>query len=139
MIAFNKKASSVIMILFELIVVMLVVGIVTEVTRSYAQSDTVLKTNVANDMVMMINALVGVPGDAEVEYPVNMSKFSVLLDSGSLTILEKGESSSRYIIRTFYLPQDYKAEGVVEEISRICLQKKNQVIQVKPCPEAQNG
>lgn len=139
MIAFNKKASSIIMILFEIIVIMLVVSIVFEVTRSYAKSDTVLKTNAANDMVMMINALVGVPGDAEVEYPVNMSSFSILLDSGALTILKKKESSSRNLVRTFYLPQSYKAEGAVEEVARVCLQKKDKVILIKPCPEAQNG
>jgi hypothetical protein len=131
----NKKASSIILILFEIIVVMIVVGGVTELTYGYAHSDTVLKTNAANDLAMMINALVGVPGDAEVEYPANMSKYSVLLDSHSVMVLKKGDPSGKNVIRTFNLPQGYRAEGVAEELSRICLEKSSVTIRVGPCPE----
>lgn len=129
----NKKAASIIMIIFELLVVILVVFMTMEVARGMGKSDTVFKINLANDLRMMLDTLVGVPGEAVVEYPYNVSQYVVLLGQGKITVFKKGEADVRKVIRNFYLPEGYRAIGSLEEKERLCLEKKDKNIFLREC------
>ena len=80
----NKKATTILMIIFELLVVIAIVFTTTKVAYGYANSDKVLKINVAEDLAMMVNTLVGTPGNAEIEYPTDVEIFSFILNSEAL-------------------------------------------------------
>lgn len=129
----NKSASSIIMMIFEVLVVILVIVIVTKTAIGMGSSDTVIKINTANDLAMMVNTLVGTPGEAVVAYPYNVSAYIFILDSGSITVMKRGDILSQKVIRTFSLPKGFMGEGVVEENAKICLEKKSGKILLREC------
>lgn len=120
----NKKGASIIMMLIEITVVVLVVFLVMQKTVSLADSDTILKKIAAEDMAMMVNALVGTPGDAVVGYPHDVSQFSFILGQTSIIVMKKGETRILREIRKFRLPESYTAEGFAEEKASVCLEKR---------------
>ena len=77
--------------------------------------------------------LVAVPGDAIVNYPQEVSKFSFILTQGSISVFNKGEEENVWIVTTFFLPDNYQAEGSVSEANYICLEKLNKKIILKKC------
>ncbi len=86
---------------------------------------------------MMIDTLAGVPGNALVKYPHDVSTFSFLLRSGSIAIFTKGEAEQLWIVRKFSLPEGYTAEaagGVIESTKEICLEKSGKKILLRGCP-----
>ncbi|MBT6773929.1 hypothetical protein HOA91_01020 [Candidatus Woesearchaeota archaeon] len=129
----NKKAASVIMITFEILVVLLVVYMTVSIGKAYGESDQVTKINAAEELRMMIDTLVAVPGDAIVNYPQEVSKFSFILTQGSISVFNKGEEENVWIVTTFFLPDNYQAEGSVSEANYICLEKLNKKIILKKC------
>lgn len=132
----SKKAEStetLILMLFEILIVILIVWLVADKTMSLAKSDTVIKINLADDLSMMVNSIVAMPGDALVAYPANVSKYTLILDSGSVLVMKKGEMDIRKVVRKFNLPESYSGEGVVEEKASVCLQKENKKIILKEC------
>jgi hypothetical protein len=134
----TKKAEStetLILMLFEILIVILVVWMAADRTMSYAKSETIFKINAANDLMMMVNAVVGTPGNSVVTYPVNISKFTLILDSGSILVMKKGDFEISKVIRKFNLPEGYSGEGVVEEKANVCLAKENKKIILKECPK----
>ena len=131
----NKKATTILMIIFELLVVIAIVFTTTKVAYGYANSDKVLKINVAEDLAMMVNTLVGTPGNAEIEYPTDVEIFSFILNSGSITVISSGDIVQTNEVRTFYLPKGYSATGTVEKAKQICLVKQGYLIELKNCQE----
>ena len=133
----NRKATSILMMIFEVLAVVLVVFTTAKIATAYGQSETVAKINTAEDLRMMIDTLVGVPGEALVKYPHNVSTFSFLLRTGSVSVFTKGENEKFWVVRKFSLPEGYSAEtdgGVVEGTSSVCLEKKIKKILLRPCP-----
>ena len=131
----NKKAASVIMITFEILVVLLVVYMTVSIGKAYGESDQVTKINAAEELRMMIDTLVAVPGDAIVSYPQEVSKFSFILTRGSISVFKKGEEENVWIVTTFFLPENYDAQGTVLEANYVCLEKLNKKIILKKCME----
>lgn len=129
----NKKATNIPLMIFEIIAVVIVVSMMISVANSYAQSDKTLKLGAAEDIRMMVDTLVAVPGEGVVAYPQNVSLYSFILDSGSVTLFKKGESEALWITRTFILPEGYAAEGVLEEKEHLCLEKKAKRILLREC------
>ncbi len=134
----DKKATSIILMIFEVLVVITVIFMTMQVAMGYAKSDTVIKVNAANDLAMMVNVLIGVPGDAIVEFPGDLSKYIISLDIGSVAVLKEGEPSIKHAIRTFYLPEKHTAEGTVENVRNVCLKKDGYVIILKECNEGES-
>lgn len=130
----NKKGANIILFIFEVLVVLLVIFIAINTARAYGKSETVAKINVAEEMRMMINTLVGIPGEALVQYPADLSSFMIVLRQDRVILFSREETEERWIERTFSLPADYAAEGVVEEQAKVCLEKKNKKILLKECP-----
>lgn len=131
---FNKKGMISLMVLFELIAVVSVSYLVIEKARSLGDSQTILKETAAEDIRMMLDTLAGVPGDALVRYPMNVSSFNFILSSNTIYVFEPGEARPLWLFRGFYLPQGYTAEGVLEGEEKLCLEKKSRKILLRKCP-----
>lgn len=130
----NKKGANILLFIFEVLVVLLVIFIATNTAQAYGKSETVTKINLAEEMRMMINTLAGISGDAIVEYPSDISAFRLVLRKDNILVFSKGETEDKWIERTFSLPAGYTAEGVAEEQIKVCLEKKNKKILLRPCP-----
>ncbi len=132
----NKKAASVLMMIFEILIVLFVVFTVIQIARAYANSETVNKEVLANDIEMMVNAMVGTPGDIMAEYPGNVSKYIFILNSESIKVFIKGDSEQGKVIKTFFLPQGYEAFGTLEEKENLCLKKEKRKILLLECDKS---
>ena len=131
----NKKANTILMIIFELLIVIAVVFSTSKVAYGYASSDKVLKINVAEDLAMMTNTLIGTHGDSKVEYPLDVEQFTFILSKGSITVLSAGDIAQTAEVRLFYLPKQYSATGTIENAKRVCLIKQGYLIELKNCQE----
>lgn len=130
----NKKGMEMnVIFIIKLLAVLLVGSIALSKAFAYAQKDTITKTNTAEDLRMMIDTLVGVPGDAIVKYPYNVSGYSFILNQGSVSVFKKGETKNLWVSRSFFLPNGYTTQGNIEEKSNICLEKKSKDIFLKEC------
>lgn len=129
----NTRGESILLLIFEVLAVLLVTYILVSIAGAYGKSDTVLRINAAEDIRMMADTLVGMPGEVTVHYPLNVSSFSFILADGSITVLKKGEAEPAKVVRPFFLPSGYTASGTVEEQAWICLEKKGNAITLKSC------
>jgi len=130
----NKKASSILLLIFEIIVVVLVVFLTSRIATNYASSDSIVKINTANDLDIMINALVGVPGEAFVEYPQkNISQFTFTLTPTMLEVKIGDEPKFTRAKVDLHLPEGYTAEGFLKEAEDLCLEKKRKKIKLREC------
>lgn len=100
-----------------------------------AKTNTSQKVVVAEDVRMMVNTLVSVPGDALVYYPGNTSTLMVALSSSKVDVFEKGESDVKWRSAGFVLPEEYSAEGLYDGSlrGRLCLEKIARRIIVRSC------
>ena len=132
----NKKAASIILMLFEVVVVIVVVGIALTVAARLAKPETISKITAAEDLAMMVNTLVALPGNALVEYPRNMSLYSLVLTSQKVTIYQGDQTKdSDPVSRPFILPQGYTATKFVKQKASVCLQKEGKTIAIVECPK----
>ena len=131
----NKKGSSILMIIFELIIVIFVIYTTFVIAERYASSDTANKANLANDIKMMMDVLVATPGDVVVNYPGDVSRYTIALNSHLVSVMVKGEVKDKQIVRKFFLPIGYAAEGAADEISNICFYKINKDIIMRECQQ----
>src|SRR3989344_5817439 len=100
----GRKAASTLMIVFEVLLVLFVIYSYLQIAEKYANSETTNKINIAEDIKMMVDTLVGTPGDGTVQYPANVSKYSFILSSSSITVFIKGEGEQQIVTRQFFLP-----------------------------------
>ena len=119
--------------IFEVMIVVFVIVSTIKIAQSYASSDRAQKIIVAEDMRMMVNSLVAIDGDAVVEYPNDVSKFSFRVNQGAVSVYTKGEKEQQWISRVFSLPEGYKASGAEFDESDVCLQKKDKLIVLRAC------
>jgi hypothetical protein len=129
----NKKATSILMMIFELLVVVLVVAMTFSIAGSMAKGERVEKVVLAEEIRMMMNTLVSVSGEAVVEYPYNVSKYVFLLNENSVTVFVEGEDKVNWAVRTFYLPEGYEAAGSLKGKERACLEKTGRNIFLREC------
>ena len=129
----NKKAVSIIMMIIEILVVITAGVITTQIANSYASSDIVERSRIANDLELMVNVLVGIPSDAVVEYPEDVSGYVISLTSDKVSVFTKNENLITHTTRRYNLPEGFKAEGFEEGTKRVCLTKRNKVIFLEGC------
>lgn len=129
----NKKGSSYLLAVAEVLAVVIVMIMVIWATEKRATSENITKINLANNFFLMVNVLVGTPGDTLVEYPYNLSKFNLVATSKSISVALPGEAAQQFKTRTINLPEGYAAEGVVKQTEKVCLEKKNKKILLRPC------
>lgn len=129
----NKKAASIIMIIIELLAVILVISMTFSVAKGMAKGERVEKVSLAEEIRMMVDTLVSVPGEAVVEYPHNVSEYFFLLDKGSISVFKEGDDKVNWVIRNFYLPEGYETVGSLKGKERACLEKKGKNIFLREC------
>lgn len=132
----NTRANSIIMMIFEIIVVLLVVGMTFFIATSLANSEGVQKIRFTKDISMLVNTMAGLPGDALVEFPQNTSQLGFVLNNAEMIgfLAKEKEMVERREHRKIYLPAGYTASGLVNGEQKICLQKEKKIIELKPCP-----
>jgi len=116
------------------IAVIAVILIALSIAKQFSDETALRKINAAEDISMMVNTLVGLPGDALVEYPRDLSKFTVALTTQYVVIFEK-DAKVDGETRNFILPSDYGAVGIVKQKGKVCLQKIGKTISVEECPK----
>lgn len=129
----NKKATSVLVMIFELIAVIAVIAILIGYAKNVAESDSAIKTKTANDLKMMIDTLVGVPGEVIIEYPTKLDNLSLVLVNNQIEVFPTSEPRALKTLKKFYLPPDYSAKGGLKDPKRVCLEKKQKTITLREC------
>ena len=129
----NKKAVSTLMLVFEVLIVLLVVFTSFQIAARYANSETTSKINIAEDIRMMVDTLVGTPGESTVQYPADVSKYTFILNANSITVFIKGEQEQKWVSRYFSLPQGYDAFGTLEGKADLCINKEKRRIILRGC------
>lgn len=138
MILSNKKGVSIILTLFELAIVILVVVLAFSRSKDLSDSDRMVQQKAVEELAMMVNTLAALPGDAVVEYPGNMTQYTIILENNQVAvgrttpagIISAGES----VVKTLILPVGYVAEGIVQDTEKIYLKKENKKIRLTEKP-----
>lgn len=128
-----KRGMMPLFFIFGLVIVVGVILMVMEGAKKLGERETVVKANTAEEIKMMVDTLVGVPGEAVVEYPNNVSDFVILLGKGAVAVFKKGEIEVKREKRGFILPEGYTAVGGVENKEKACLEKKGKIITLREC------
>lgn len=130
---FGKKGITTVMMILEIILILVSAGLIFSLASKFASSETTNKILIADDIKMMVDTLVGTPGEAVVQYPENVSKYTFILSSSSITVFIKGEGEHKKTVRYFSLPEGYQAFGTLEEKSMLCLEKEKKKIVLREC------
>ena len=93
----------------------------------------VAKVSVANDIALQVNAFVASPGNALLEFPKDLSPYTIALNQDFVLVFVEGDSESLKVRRNFYLPEDYTAFGAIENKETACLKKERKSITLDLC------
>ncbi len=133
----NTNGSSIIMMIFEVIVVLTVLFTTYTLAENYASSERISKIHHAHELQAMIHTLVALPGDVEVEYPPAMDKYVVILTNTEVKVFLPQEAGQESLKAKggIFLPRNYTAVGALEANSkRLCLKKTGVKILLRACP-----
>lgn len=125
----KAQVSSTILILGEIGAIILIGYLMTSAAIEHAKGEKEFRQIVAQDLKMMIDALVGVPGDAEVRYPHNVSKLTISAAQSHINVKSAQQPTALALI----LPEGYALSGFVQEKEAVCILKENKFVLVKPC------
>lgn len=89
----SKKGSSILLMIFEILIVVLVVGMSFSIANDYAKSQTAQKILYTKDLALMIDTLVAFPGNSQVQFPHNTTAFIFTLNNGEAVGMLKGEEN----------------------------------------------
>ena len=129
----DKKGITTLMMILEIIIILVSAGLIFSLAYKFSSSETTNKIILADDIKMMVDTLVGTPGEAIVQYPEPVSKYTFILSSGSITVFIKGEGDQQKIVRHFSLPEGYQAFGTLEDKDDLCLEKGQKKIILREC------
>src|SRR3989344_6287786 len=120
----NKKGVELPMVLIaELLVLALVAYVVMHNVFDVINHDDIFKENTGADMKMMIDTLVGLPGDAIVKYPQNLSEYNIaILDNNKVAVFLPNDRL-RKDWNYFFLPEGYTVRDSGERQCAVCLRK----------------
>jgi len=123
----NKKAASILVMIFELLAVVMVVSMTIFIARSYAASDFVEKNNIVEDLSLMVNTLVGVEGNAAVIYDkYDLSNYTIFVNEHKIILQQKDTINTE---RAHVLPINHKISGAKEADKKyLCVEKKSILI-----------
>ena len=134
----NKKGDELtIVMVLEMLVVVFIGYLAFGIGTSFGERDTIFKTTTVEDIRMMIDTLVAIPGDAQVQYPEDVSKYTLILDNNHVALFKSGEMEDRWIKRYFSLPEGYTATGIIEQKSSLCLKKEAKTILLSECRDSE--
>lgn len=122
-----------VLMIIEIIVVVMAGVVTTQIANNYASSDLVKRVRIANDLEMMVDILVAIPGSAVVEYPEDASKYVLSLTTDKVSVFTRNEALITHTARNLHLPNSFRAEGFEEGVKHICLTKRNKIIFLEGC------
>ena len=131
----NKRAESIIMMIFEILVVLLVVGMFFSIADNYAKSESINKIIYTKELQMMTHTLLATPGDALVEFPYNSSAYVFIFNEDEVIGYLAGERLNEFKKehQKIYLPEGYSVWGISEEKEKFCLRKFGHEISLGSC------
>src|SRR3989344_7228054 len=129
----NKKGITTLMMILEILIILLASFSIFNLASKFASSENTNKIIIADDIKMMVDTLIGTPGEAVVQYPGNVSKYTFILSSGSVSVFIKSEGEQKKIVRYFSLPDGYQAFGTLEGKNNLCLEKEKKKIVLREC------
>lgn len=129
----DKKGITTLMMILEIMIILIAAYSIFSIASKYASSETTNKIIIADDLKMMVDTLIGTPGEAVVQYPEKVSKYAFILSSSSVSVFIKGEGEQKKIIRYFSLPVGYQAFGTLEGKDNLCLEKEKNKIMLREC------
>jgi hypothetical protein len=130
----NKKGFELSMFMVASIFIVVLTGsLAISKAVTFADKDYSFKENTVQNIQLMVNTLVGVPGDVIIEYPLNVSEYNFILRQNSVVMFDKGDLESAWVEDSFFLPNSYFASGSLEEKARLCLFKENKNIFLREC------
>lgn len=137
------------MMLIELVVVIMVVWSTYNIARQFSNSDSIKKAYYAEDMAMMVDTMVAMPGDGVAAYPNDVSNFVFSLNNQEVQVFVKGEEQKEVLWerRSIHLPEKaslagaeastYSAAGFAKDAQKVCVSKKSAgndvLIKLEPC------
>lgn len=131
----DKRGMTTVMMVLEILLILIASYSIFNIASQYASSDTTNKIILIEDIKMMIDTLIGTPGDAVVRYPGDVSGYTLILGQSSISgyLTEQGEGSK--LTRYVSLPDAYQGFGTLQGESSLCLEKKNNKIILGKCGE----
>ncbi len=125
----NTKGSMVLMVILELLIVVSIVGLSMTFARQLSESSVIMKRNVANDLSLMVDTVLGLPGNIVVEYPADVSNYTITIEGEELRVEDlSGEST-----RSIHGIPGYEVLGSVTKTSRLCVEKHTKRIIMRGC------
>lgn len=134
----SKRASvKPALMIFEVLFVIAVAGITIAIATQLAESQTVTQTRITQDIAMLVNAAVATPGEVLVEYPANLTQYTLILTSDTIMLRQTTDGVYDQTTAHFYLPVGYVGQtnqGLIEAKQHVCIHKKERVITLQECP-----
>jgi len=131
----DKKGSSILLMIFEILVVILVIATMFSIATKFTEESATQKIFHAEEIRMLVNTFIAHPGDSFMEYPKDVSEFIIILSDNEVTVFSKGEKDDniKKARRSLHLPKDYTAAGTSNLKKKICLEKKSKKVFLHNC------
>jgi hypothetical protein len=128
----SKKGAMILMVLFEVIAVFTIITMIIIVAKDLASSDRVVRNLIVEDMNLMVNSLISVPGEMQVKYPLsdirNITKYAFSISNTAVSVRDTEKEGILVTTRTINVPMGYTVIGAVQNVDFFCLNKKNKEI-----------
>ena len=132
----NKKGTSIILMIFEIVAVIMVIGIAFSAVSKFSTSENVLKVRYAEEVKMMVNTMLGTPGNAQVVFPYDVTNYVFRIAGSQVIVFIEGKDSSEQLAtRSFFEPKGYTVTGSsLGPENEFCMIKSGKKIELGACP-----
>ena len=129
----NTKGVTILMMIFTILGVVVVLSVIFSVAYGLGRSETTIKVNAVEDMVMMIHALVGMHGNAFIYYPSDLSAYSLVVHAQNITLYKQDDPITKWVSRSVFLPEGYTLSGSLVNVQTVCVEKEGKDIRITGC------
>ena len=124
----NKNANIPLSVIIELLMSALVIVGFVLAGKAYANGEIYYKLSVARDVGLIIETMQSLPGDIEIDYPADLSRFGIKITGNEISVFKvKEESDPTSASFKFVEMEGVKVTGEVYNIKslRIIKSKKD--------------
>ncbi len=129
----NTKGVTILLMIFTILGVVVILSVIIGAAYGLGRSETTIKVNAVEDMVMMVHALVGMSGNAVVYYPQNLSAYSFVVYAQNITLYKQDDPPQKWVSRAVFLPVGYTLSGSAVNAQRVCLEKQGKDVRLVGC------
>ncbi len=151
MFKMNRKAVSVLLMVFEILAVLFLGWMAIKMATAAAGTSAIEKINLANDLVLSVNTLASYPGEGFLQYPLNqgynLSFYAFSLAKDGVIVLDKSETGKAgadeetakkdvflSAKRSLFLPQDFSLTGEITNKETFYIIKEGKKIYLSDRP-----